>query len=71
MWVRKAKGLKVLLADKEQRGVVNRGDRSRIIAPIKYREFRNGTSRAVDAQHLLAPVDRSLKDSNVSGLDHI
>ena len=42
--VRKAKRLKVLLADKEQRGIIDGRDRSRIIAPIKYREFRNGTS---------------------------
>jgi hypothetical protein len=70
MWVRKAKGLKVCLLTKSN-VASSTAVTSRIIAPIKYREFRNGTSRAVDTQHLLAPIDRRLKDSNVSGLDHI
>src|SRR6185295_8341733 len=63
--------LKVVLADKDQRGLVDRCHRCRIVPAIKHRKFSNGTTRPIDTEHLFAPAGRTLKDSYMAGFDDV
>jgi len=67
----KAERLKILLADEEKCGVVHRSHRGRVGASIEDGQLCDGTAWSIDAEYLLAPTCGTLKDTDVSGLDHI
>src|ERR1039457_1877103 len=66
-----AQRLEILLADKQQRGIVHGGARSGIRAAIEYRDLRHRTTGAVDGEHLLAASSGGLEDANVPMLDDV
>src|ERR1035437_3796045 len=66
-----AQRLEILLADKQQRGIVHGGARSGIRAAIEYRDLRHRTTGDVDGEHLLAAGGGGFEDANVPTLDHV
>src|SRR5262249_30005890 len=71
LWMSQAQCLKVLLADKKKRGIVDCGYRGRIVPSIEDGELRNGTPWPIDAEYLLPSASRTLENANVSRLNHI
>src|ERR1019366_8301613 len=69
--MRQAECMKVLLTDKQQRGVVDRGHRGRVVPAIEDWHLGDGTAWPVNAEYLLASAGRALEDADVSGLDHV
>ena len=66
-----AERLKVLLAYKEEGGIVDCGDRSRVVTSIEDWKLRDRTARPINAEYLLAPTSGTLEDADVTRLNHI
>ena len=66
-----AKQLKILFADEEKCGIVYRSHRGRVVTSIEDGQLCDGTAWPIDAEYLLAATCGTLKDTDVSGLDHI
>ena len=69
--MRQTESLEILLPDKEQRGVIHRGSRGRVVAAIENRHFGDRTAGAIDAEHLLAAARRTLEDADVPALHDV
>ncbi len=69
--VGQTQGLKILLADKQQGRVVNRGGGRRIVSAIEHGEFGDGATRSINAQHLFPAVSGTFEDADVAGFNHI
>jgi len=63
--------LKILLADKEQLGLVNCRYRRRIVPAIADWKFGDRTARTINTEYLFASIGRAFKDSYMAGLDDI
>src|SRR5512141_531832 len=66
-----AERVKVLLAYKEEGGIVDCGDRGRVIASIEDWKLCDRTARPINAEYLLAAASGTLEDADVTRLNHI
>src|SRR5207245_3424687 len=69
--MRQAQGLKVLFADEEKPGSVNRSNRRWVISAIEHRQLGDRTAGAVNTEYLLASPSGTLEDADVPRLHDV
>src|SRR5579872_2200268 len=69
--MREAERLEILLADEQERGVIDGGYRRGVIAPVKDRQFGHGAARSVHTEHVLPAARRTLEDADMARFHNV